>query len=384
MRTMTHRERALAALNHQETDRVPLDFGTTISTTIIMPAYENLKKYLGLEHETKFMVKRARTVIPDPKVLDRFDVDFLGLRLGDFRGGNYRELDATALIDAWGTTWKKAPDGHYINVKGPFQNVEPDRRILETHRWPDPNDPGLYEGLKERAIQMRKTSDRAIILDLPVGIIHQCQFLRGFAEWLMDLLMNPEFAGRMMDFVEEVWIRMAQNALEALGDNVDVVAWGDDVASQESLLLSPKTYREHIKPRHRRMVQAIKSLRDVKVSYHSCGAVYELIEDLIDIGVDSLNPVQVSARNMDPVKLKKEFGGRMAFWGGIDTHRVLPFGTPEEVRKEVRRMINILGKKGGYVLASVHNIQAEIPPENIVAMFEEGKSRPDFKVRPGS
>jgi uroporphyrinogen decarboxylase len=132
------------------------------------------------------------------------------------------------------------------------------------------------------------------------------------------------------------------------------------------------------------MVQAIKSLRDVKVSYHSCGAVYELIEDLIDIGVDSLNPVQVSARNMDPVKLKKEFGGRMAFWGGIDTHRVLPFGTPEEVRKEVRRMINILGKKGGYVLASVHNIQAEVPPENIVAMFEEGKARPDFRVRPGS
>jgi uroporphyrinogen decarboxylase len=190
----------------------------------------------------------------------------------------------------------------------------------------------------------------------------------------MDLLLNPEFAGRMMDFVEDIWIRMAQNALKALGDHVDVVAWGDDVASQESLLLSPKTYRAQIKPRHRRMIQAIKSLRDVKVSYHSCGAVYELIGDLIEIGVDSLNPVQVSARNMDPVKLKKEFGGRIAFWGGIDTHRVLPFGTPEEVRKEVRRMINILGKKGGYVLASVHNMQAEIPPQNIVAMFEEGKS----------
>ena len=374
METMKHRERALAALNHQETDRMPIDFGSTISTTIIMPAYENLKRYLGLQHETKLMVKRGHTVIPDDRVLERFDVDFLGIRLGNFRGGNYRELDATTVIDAWGTTWKKAEGGHYINASGPFQNVDPDIKILEAYLWPDPDDPSLYEGLKEKAAYLRRTSDRAIILDLPVGIIHQCEFLRGFAEWLMDLVLNPEFSCRMMDFVTGIWIRIAQNALEAVGDNVDVVAWGDDLASQESTLFSPRIYREYIKPRHGQMIQAVKAAANVKVNYHSCGAVYEMIGDLIDIGVDALNPVQVSARNMDPVRLKKEFGSRLAFWGGIDTHRILPFGTPEEVRREVGRMIDLLGQDGGYVLASVHNIQAEVPPENIVAMFEEARS----------
>ncbi len=142
MKAMNHRERALAALNLQETDRVPIDFGTTISTTIIQPAYENLKRHLGLQHETQLMVKRGQTVIPDDRVLDRFDVDFSAMRLGNFRGGNYREVDPTTVIDAWGTTWKKAEGGHFINVGGPFQNAEPRVDVVESHRWPDPGRAG--------------------------------------------------------------------------------------------------------------------------------------------------------------------------------------------------------------------------------------------------
>jgi uroporphyrinogen decarboxylase len=371
---MTHKERALAALNHQETDRIPIDFGSTISTTIIMPAYENLKRYLGFQHQTQFMVPRAQTVIPDDQVLDRFDVDFCGIRLGNFRGGNYRELDSTTVMDAWGITWKKAEGGHFINVNGPFQNAEPKLDLLEDHIWPNPDEPGLYEGLRERAAHFRRTTDRAIILDLPLGILHQCEFLRGFAEFLMDLLINPEFAIRMMDRAADIWTRITQNALNAVGKNVDIVSWADDLSSQEAPLFSPKIYRDLVKPRHRRMIQAIKSAADVKIHYHTCGAVYDLIGDLIDIGVDALNPLQVSARNMDPARLKKEFGKRLSFWGGMDTHWLLPFGSPSEVRKEVRKMIDLMGKGGGYILATVHNIQAEVPPENIVAMFEEARS----------
>jgi uroporphyrinogen decarboxylase len=371
---MTHKERALAALNHQETDRIPIDFGSTISTTIIMPAYENLKRYLGFQHQTQFMVPRAQTVIPDDQVLDRFDVDFCGIRLGNFRGGNYRELDSTTIMDAWGITWKKAEGGHFINVNGPFQNAEPKLELLEDHIWPNPDEPGLYEGLRERAAHFRRTTDRAIILDLPLGILHQCEFLRGFAEFLMDLLINPEFAIRMMDRAADIWTQITQNALNAVGKNVDIVSWADDLSSQEAPLFSPKIYRDLVKPRHRRMIQAIKSAADVKIHYHTCGAVYDLIGDLIDIGVDALNPLQVSARNMDPARLKKEFGKRLSFWGGMDTHRLLPFGSPSEVRKEVRKMIDLMGKGGGYILATVHNIQAEVPPENIVAMFEEARS----------
>ena len=178
----------------------------------------------------------------------------------------------------------------------------------------------------------------------------------------------------MMDRAADIWTRMARNALKEVGEYVDVVSWGDDLASQESPLFSPKIYRELVKPRHARMIDGVKSMADVKVNYHTCGSVYPLIEDLIDIGVDALNPLQVSARNMDPAKLKRDFGDRLAFWGGMDTHRLLPFGTPDEVRKETRRMIDLMGRGGGYILATVHNIQAEVPPENIVAMFDEARS----------
>ena len=373
MGSLTSRERVILALNHEEPDCVPLDLAGTPWSTMIVPAYDRLKEYLGLEHETKLLWKRPQSVVPDDMVLDRLDIDFVGLNLGDFRGGSGRELDANTLVDAWGTTWNKAPGGHYINVDGPFQKPDPKLEILETHEWPNPNDPGLFDGLSEKAVQLRKSSDRAIVLGLPVGIVHHCQFLRGYSEWLVDLLENSEFACSMMDIVADIWIKIADIALDATGDNVDVVAWGDDVAFQESTLMSPGTYRELVKPRHKRMVQAIKSRCSAKIHYHSCGSVYAVVEDLIDIGIDALNPIQVSAQNMDPATLKREFGDRLTFWGGIDTHQVLPYGSPREVREEVRNIIDCLGPGGGYVLAGVHNLQADVPPQNVVAMFEEGR-----------
>lgn len=277
-------------------------------------------------------------------------------------------------MDSWATTWKKAPDGHFINVDGPFQNREPEMESLESFDWPDPDNHGLYEGLGQKAEALRKNTDCAVVLNLPVGIVHQCQFMRGFAEFLMDLHINSEFASRLMDIIADIWIRIAQNALEAVGDNIDVIMWGDDVAMQEATLMSPEVYRELIKPQHKRMVAALKSHGSTRVHYHTCGSVYALIDDLIEIGIDALNPIQVNARNMDPARLKDEFGERLAFWGAIDTQRILPYGSPEEVRAEVRRIIDIMGKGGGYILASVHNIQAEVTPENIAAMFDEGKS----------
>jgi len=371
---MTHRERVLAALNLQEPDRVPIDFGSTIATTIIQPAYEKLQNYLGMPHEIQFMAKRARTVVPDERVLQRFDIDTRPILLGDFQGGASREIDSETLVDVWGTTWKRAPDGHFINAEGPFQKVEPTLEVLEKFQWPDPNTPSLYAGLRERVEFLRKTTDYALVLNLPVGIVHHCQFMRGFGEWLMDLRLNPEFACTLMDRIADVWIRIAEKAIDEVKGKIDVISWGDDVAAQEAPFMSPQTYRDLIKPRHKRMIQALKARCGARVWYHSCGSVRPLIEDLIDAGIDCLNPVQVSARNMDPLQLKKEFGNRLPFWGGIDTHRVLPFGTPDEVRREVRRMIDCLGKGGGYVLASVHNVQAEVPPENIAAMFEEARA----------
>lgn len=376
MKSLTHRERVLTSLNHQQPDRIPLDFGAIGPSEIVVSAYENLKKYLGVKDEPKPLGRSPRTVVPDETVLRRFDIDTRTLRLGEFKTRKRRVIDADTFVDEWETTWKRSPGQFYITVNGAFQKCDPKVELLESFHWPDPNDPGLYEGLKEKAESLRRNTDFAIVLSLihSNGILKQCTNLRGFAEFLIDLYENKEFACRLLDIVTEISIRIAENALDAVGDNVDVVYFADDLGHQQSTFMSPATYRELIKPRHKRFFTAVKSRSKAKTLMHSDGSVYHLIDDLIDVGVDVLNPVQVSARNMDPERLKREFGDRLCFWGGVDTRDVLPFRSPKEVREEVRRMIDVMGKGGGYVLTSVQSIQAEVPPENIAAMFEEARS----------
>jgi uroporphyrinogen decarboxylase len=179
-----------------------------------------------------------------------------------------------------------------------------------------------------------------------------------------------------MDKLCDFWVGTAETVIEAAGpENIDLIYFGEDLGTQDSCMFDPDTiYPKYIKPRHRRMVETLKSLTGAKVCIHSCGSVYHFIEHFIDIGIDVLNPVQVTAKNMEPERLKADFGDRMCFWGGINTQRILPFGTPEEVAAETRRIIKILGRGGGYILNSVHNIQAEVPPENIVAMFDAGRA----------
>jgi len=176
-----------------------------------------------------------------------------------------------------------------------------------------------------------------------------------------------------MDRALQYQIDLAHSLLRGVGNKVDVVVYGDDVGVQQGLMISPQIYRQYLKPRQCKLFQAIREETKAKIHYHTCGSVYPLIPDFIEIGVDILNPIQVSAKDMDPARLKREFGEWLSFWGGVDTQRVLPRGTPEEVKEEVRRRIEEMGKGGGYVLGAVHNIQPDVPPENIVALFEAGK-----------
>lgn len=369
---MTHRERILAAVNHEPTDRIPIDFGGTYATTIYHASYERLKRLLGLEHETVIVSKTRPLAVPHSSVLERFDVDTRYLALGAYEG-DQKDIDEDTYLDEWGTTWQKSGGGHYLYVDGPFFGIKhPDLALLENHAWIDPDNPGYYRGLAERAAALRHDTDCAIILNLPVGIVHHAQFLRGFADSLKDLYRHRDFIDRLYGILADWWIQVADNALTAVAPNVDLVFFGDDLASQQGPLFDPAVYRELIKPHHRRMIDVAKA-HGVKVVYHSCGAVSSLIEDLVDIGADALNPVQVSAKNMDPADLKAAFGSRIAFWGGINTQSVLPFGTPDEVRREVHKVIDCLGRDGGYVLNSVHNIQDDVPVENIVTMFDEAR-----------
>ena len=377
--TWTHRERVLAALHHEEPDRVPIDLGAAEFTSITLAAYEKLKRHLGVTTETVPMSIIHSVAHPAEEILQRFDVDARNVQPGPYVGGRDHWVDENCYVDIFGVTWKRTEkdvDQHFLHKDGPFHGGKLTVERVEEYDWPDPKNTGLVEGVRERVEEIRKLGDYAICLYLPGGVIHRGYAMRGFEDYLKDLYKNPVALCRLMDKLCDFWVETAETVIEAAGpENIDLIYFGEDLGTQDGCMFDPDTiYPKYIKPRHRRMVETLKSLTGAKVCIHSCGSVYHFIEHFIDIGIDVLNPVQVTAKNMEPERLKADFGDRMCFWGGINTQRILPFGTPEEVAAETRRIIGILGPGGGYILNSVHNIQAEVPPENIVAMFDAGRA----------
>ena len=375
----THRERIMAALNHEEPDRVPIDFGGAEFTSITLPAYERLKKHLNIDHETEVMSIIHSVAHPHEEMLQRFDIDTRNVQPGGYEGGHQEWIDANTYVDIFDVLWKRTErsiDQHFLHKDGPFYEGVMTIEAIEAFDWPDPNNPGLVKGVKERVEEIMENGDHAVCLYLPGGVVHRGYAMRGFEPYLKDLYKNREAWCLLMDKLTDFWVGTAERMIEAAGSkNIDIVYFGEDLGTQEGCMFDPENiYAKYIKPRHRRMVETVKSRADVKICYHCCGSAYPFIEHLIDIGIDALNPVQVTARDMEPAGLKEAFGDRMAFWGGINTQQILPFGTPEEVRAETRRIIDVLGKGGGYILNTVHNIQSEVPPENIVAMFDEGLS----------
>ena len=387
MTTLTHRERVLKALNHEETDRVPIDMGGTPATSVHPVPYIGLLRHLGLNEEAE-KVEAASTVhkggfsglSPSEEVLQRLDVDVRGIPLGAAKGKPNVFLNDNSYKDDWDVIWERVRGGPFITRLGPFQAKEPTVADLDRHVWPDPKDPGYVRGIRERAETLRSETDCAISLNLPYSVLRECQRIRGFGEFLADLLANPALAQAMLEHVLEVTSGIAIAALEEVGDLIDVAFFPEDMGTQNQLFMRPELYRKMLKPYHQRFVEAIKSKTHAKVLIHSDGAIFDIIGDFIEIGIDALNPIQISAKGMgDTKRLKAEFGKDLCFWGGIDTHRVLPFGTPEDVAAEVRQRIDDLSQGGGYVLASVHTINAEVPAGNVAAMLDTAKS-----YRPGS
>lgn len=369
----THRERVLAAMNHQTPDRVPVDIAGTGASQINADAYQSLKRYLGMKTgPLQFFSRRSHLAMAEEDVLQKLEVDFRVIRPSGPDRRSEHDLPDGAIIDAWGVVWTKPEHGHYY-VKKPIFTGDLSPASLARYDWPDPDDPGFTRGLNETARSLYEDTDYAVVLSLPVGFVHQTQFMRGYEDWLIDLMDNLKGAESLADAVLDVYIPMVRNMIRACAHHFDVVFYADDVAFQNGPIMRLDTFRRFLKPRFKRIFDMIKAETQAKILFHSCGSVVSLIPDLIDVGIDSLNPVQVSAAGMDTAVLKREYGNALSFWGGIDTHRVLPFGTPQDVREEVRRRINDLADSGGYVLASVHNIQAEVPPENIVAMVEAAR-----------
>lgn len=369
MPALTPRQRLLCALSHEEPDRVPLDLGGTYASGIIAGAYEPLKAYLHLAEngETSLLEGRSATVQVEEPILQRFQIDTRKVTVNIPDNWITLHPDGTQT-DGWGNVWGRPPGGHFYVIHSPFA-ADPSLQALDRHPWPDPDDPRITAGLVEEVRRWRAT-DYAVVLNLPSRLIHQMQFLRGYAESLMDLIVHPTFIEALMDRITDINVRIAENVLRLVGDQIDVLCIGDDLGTQHGPLISPEIYRRMIKPRQRRLVETIRRYTSAKLFYHSCGSVVAFIPDLIDLGIQVLNPVQVSAQGMDPADLKREFGQDMAFWGGVDSQRVLPFGTPQEVAAEVKRRFAQLGPGGGWVCGAVHNIQPGVPPENICALFD--------------
>jgi len=339
-----------------------------------------LIKLLNLEEEagdlSSFDADASRGMArPTEAVLRALGIDFRGVQLAEPDHAGREWVDHDNYVDEWGVIWTRSMGSYFIAKKGPFEGEEPSFQDLEKHKWPVPDDPGRVRGLRAKVLELRAETDSAIVLNLPFCILREHQRIRGFADAMIDLMLNPGLSHTIMEKALEVSAGIAVTALREVGDIVDVVCIPEDMGSQQQLFMRPDMYREMIKPYHRRMIEAVKSKTRAKVALHSDGAISDILGDYIDIGIEALNPVQVSAAGMgDTKKLKREFGRHLTFWGAIDTHHVLPFGTPAETAAEVRRRIDDLAKDGGYVLASVHTIISEVPSGNVAAMRETART----------
>jgi uroporphyrinogen decarboxylase len=406
---MNSRERVLAALNHKETDRVPIDCSGHRSSGISAVAYARLRKHLGLPPKPVRVYDLVQQLaVLDEDVLTRFGVDTIEL-------GRAFALDGKCWTDwvlpdgnpckvpAWnrperldqrwvirsksGRVIAHMPDGalYFEQTYYPFAGTAACGSIRDAfdesmwHAVASPPGPLLagpdgHRRHRDAARKLRETTDRAILGLFGGNLLETGQMLFRNDNFLMLLAAEPKQAHEFLDRLVEIHLESLESFLKNVGDCIDIIVFGDDLGMQTGPQVSPRMYREFFKPRQALMWKRAKELADVKVMLHCCGGVRELLPDLIDAGLDAINPVQISARGMDAAALKRDFGRDLVFWGGgADTQTVLPQATPAEVANHVRGMVRIWRPGGGFVFQQVHNIMANVPPENIAAMFDAAR-----------
>ena len=411
---MTSRERVLASLNHQQPDRVVVDLSGYRSSGISAIAYPKLRAALGLEPRSVDVYDPVQQLaIVHDDVLDRFGADTIEMGRGfcheDKWWADWTLPDGTPCrMPVWaqpeqaGPEWiLRAPSGrvmarmpegslHFDQVYWPFLDGEEDLSRIEAlyaeHMWtgvaspPGPSVSGPAE-LAAGARALRAKTDRAIIGLFGGNLLEMGQFYYRMDNFLMMLAGEPARVHRFLDALVEIHMKNLERFLGAVGPSIDVIVFGDDLGAQNCPQISPRMYREFFKPRHAAMWARAKKLANAKVMLHCCGAVRQLLPDLIDAGLDAINPVQISCRGMDAEGLKRDFGKDLAFWGGgCDTQQILPCGTPAEVRAHVLHQCETLAPGGGFVFQQVHNILANVPPENIIAMYDAVREY-DARVR---
>ena len=371
---MNSRERLEIALSHQEPDRVPIDLGGLV-TGITTGANNSLKTYLGIESDDPVVDRVQQLAKPCDAILDRLHVDDRYLFVSASRDWQDIELPDDTYMDEFGVQRKAAyrQDGHllyYDFVAHPLSDIQSVADLAQ-YKWPDPHDPVRWEGLEATARDLFESSNYALIVNLIGSIFEFSWYLRGYVNSMQDLLLNPNLAGALLDAMLEFQSALLDELLTRVGDYVSVVMTGSDLGTQHGPAMSLDVYRSIVWPRYKRLWDLIKSKTDAKIFYHTCGSVIPFIPLLIEGGVDAIHPVQPKANGMgDRAQLKREFGSDVTFWGGFDQQEVLPFGTPEQVRDEAKKLLDDFMPGGGFVFAAGHNIQADVPPENVLALFD--------------
>lgn len=375
--TMTSRHRVRIALDHEIPDRVPIDLGG-FQTGIHKKAYAELLAYLGINDDITILDPVQQLAVPCEEVLERFGVDVRYICAhgpDDFKGSIEQNKRAGKLWhdlrDEFGVVWSMPDDQQLYMDISHHPLADADIKDLGEYPFPNGGDPTRFTGVREKALELRSETPYAISTGIGGVVYEICWYMRGLERWFIDMIENPAFCEALLDKTLAFWIDYYTLFMAEIGDLVDIVMIGDDLAGQSGPLFSPEFYRKIVKPRQKRLVRHIKSLTDAKIWYHTCGSVTQYIGDLLDNGIDILNPVQISAEGMDAAELKTRYGDKLTFWGGaIDTQHVLPFASPGEIREHVRRNLEVFKPGGGYVFNNVHNIQAGVPPENVVALFD--------------
>lgn len=397
---MNHRERVMAAVRHETPDRLPVDLGGMRSTGIMALSYADLKDHLGItEGDTYIFDTMQQLAYVEEPIRERFGCDVLILDAGLIAGwkpytmsdGRQAQISADFLTEADGEGGEYALDEtgrrvmhrpassfYFDGIYNPLENVSTIEELADYN--PEPFSDELLTALQAEAKRLHEETDYAVLGTFGGAFLEGGQGLRGWMNFMMDLAGNKPFAEHLLDRMLEHYLTNVELYLDAVGDYINLIQMGGDLGSQAGPQIRPEQYYELIQPRQAALWGRIHELKpDVAVFLHCCGGIIDLIPGIIDAGCDVLNPVQTNAVGMDPVTLKEKFGKDVCFWGGgCDTQKVLPFGTPEEVYADTKRNIEIFKPDSGFVFCQIHNIQAQVPPENILAMYEAVKDNATY------
>ncbi len=407
---MTSRERVLATINHQTPDRVPIDMGATPSSGISAIAYSNLVKHMGMPELPVLIYDVVQQLAqPDMKVLDHFGVDVVDIgRMFNDKPNDWIPVKMANGADAFYPKWfnpVKLDDGSYATYDDdsktmlsrmpvgatffdqtyfPYENGYPENydnldaemgRIMwarDAHSpWDHAADDGFWETLREKTLHLRQNTDKALLVVCGCNLFEWGTFLRRMDNFLMDLMCDQENVEKLLDELLKRHLATLEKVCNAVGDIVDIIRFGDDLGMTSGPFMDDETYRTLFKPRHKILCDYVKKHSQMRTFIHSCGSISLLMPDMIEAGIEVFNPVQTNAYQMEPEFLKKEFGNDCIFWGGgIETVGMLNNGTPRQIRDQVFERLEVFSRGGGFVFNTVHNILPDVPPENIVAMFE--------------